>query len=77
MVPGGASLRLGLKRVLLDQAIAAPTLTYGFLWGIKCLETDFRDATAHANSVFVEVMKMSYSIWPFTQFLNLTVVPLR
>jgi hypothetical protein len=77
MVPGGASPWLGLKRVFLDQTIAAPPLTYGFIWGIRCLETDFRDATTYTNSVIVEVMKMNYAIWPFTQFLCLTVIPLK
>ncbi|KAL3989907.1 Mpv17 / PMP22 family protein [Acanthocheilonema viteae] len=74
---GKASL-LPLKRMILDQSLAAPLFTFSFITNLRILEGNSpKDALEKANKDIIPVMKTNYKIWPLAQLINFYLLPLR
>uniref|UniRef100_A0A183C0N4 Mitochondrial inner membrane protein Mpv17 n=1 Tax=Globodera pallida TaxID=36090 RepID=A0A183C0N4_GLOPA len=72
------SVRTGLKRVLADQSIIAPTLTAAFLFSVNFLDSfSAQSAVQRTKRIYFDVLVNNYKFWPFVQMVNLTVIPLQ
>uniref|UniRef100_A0A914H0K2 Mitochondrial inner membrane protein Mpv17 n=1 Tax=Globodera rostochiensis TaxID=31243 RepID=A0A914H0K2_GLORO len=72
------SVRTGLKRVLADQSIIAPTLTAAFLFCVNFLDSfSAQSAVQRTKRIYFDVLVNNYKFWPFVQMINLTVIPLQ
>jgi len=68
----------GLKRMALDQTVAAPILTSAFIFILQLVNGHSLDyAAGRVRSAFVPVMSTNYKIWPAVQFLNMSLIPLQ
>ncbi|XP_056892793.1 mpv17-like protein [Takifugu flavidus] len=71
----GNSYRMVLRKLLLDQTVAAPLANTVFYTGLSFLEGK-EDVTADWRKKFLNTYKTGLMFWPFMQFLNFTLVPL-
>uniref|UniRef100_A0A914XU41 Mitochondrial inner membrane protein Mpv17 n=1 Tax=Panagrolaimus superbus TaxID=310955 RepID=A0A914XU41_9BILA len=71
-------LKVGVGRVILDQTIAAPILTFICIFSLNTLET-WSTAAAYerTKTVYWTVLCKNWNLWPFVQLVNLTFVPLQ
>uniref|UniRef100_A0AAY3ZY67 Uncharacterized protein n=1 Tax=Denticeps clupeoides TaxID=299321 RepID=A0AAY3ZY67_9TELE len=71
----GKSVGMVLRKLLLDQAAAAPLATSVFYTGISFLEGK-DDITQDWREKFLNTYKTGLMYWPFVQLLNFALVPL-
>ncbi|CAL1602001.1 unnamed protein product [Knipowitschia caucasica] len=71
----GNSFRIVLRKLVLDQTIAAPLATSVFYTGLSFLEGK-EDITQDWREKFLNTYKTGLMYWPFVQFLNFAMVPL-
>uniref|UniRef100_A0AC34FJU5 Uncharacterized protein n=1 Tax=Panagrolaimus sp. ES5 TaxID=591445 RepID=A0AC34FJU5_9BILA len=71
-------LKVGLGKAVLDQTIAAPILSFTCIFSLNTLETwSISAAFERTKAVYWTVLCKNWTIWPFVQFVNLTIVPLQ
>ncbi|VDM96819.1 unnamed protein product [Thelazia callipaeda] len=69
---------LPLKRMIIDQSMAAPTFTFTFITNLHLLERKpFHEALGIAKKEIIPVMKTNYRVWPAVQLVNFYLLPLR
>ncbi|EFO18306.1 hypothetical protein LOAG_10191 [Loa loa] len=87
----GKTNSLPLKRMILDQSIAAPLFTFSFIINLHILEgSSPHDALEKTKNEIVPVMKTNYkaglfafyfwnneTVWPLAQLVNFYLLPLR
>ncbi|KAK1886743.1 Mpv17-like protein [Dissostichus eleginoides] len=71
----GNSIRMVLRKLLLDQTTAAPLAVSVFYTGVSFLEGK-DDIFEDWREKFLNTYKTGLMFWPFMQFLNFTFVPL-
>ncbi|XP_048056065.1 mpv17-like protein isoform X1 [Chanodichthys erythropterus] len=70
----GNSLRMVLRKLLLDQTLAAPLAISAFYTGVSFMEG--RDEILQDwKEKFLNTYKTGLTYWPFMQFLNFILVP--
>ncbi|CAD5228388.1 unnamed protein product [Bursaphelenchus okinawaensis] len=74
----GENLRTGVKRMIVDQIIAAPIITTIFLFNVQLMESKSINTSINkTRNVWAPVMANNYKLWPFVQLINMSVVPLE
>uniref|UniRef100_A0A8R1XWF8 Mitochondrial inner membrane protein Mpv17 n=1 Tax=Onchocerca volvulus TaxID=6282 RepID=A0A8R1XWF8_ONCVO len=74
----GETKLLPLKRMIIDQSLVAPLLTFSFITNLRMLEGNSSyEALEKAKKDIVPVMKTNYQIWPLAQLINFYLLPLR
>lgn len=71
----GTSAGMVLRKLALDQSIAAPLATSVFYTGVSFLEGK-EDITKDWREKFLNTYRTGLMFWPFVQFLNFALVPL-
>ncbi|KAG9277508.1 mpv17-like protein isoform X2 [Astyanax mexicanus] len=71
----GNSVSMVLRKLLLDQTVAAPLATSVFYTGVSFLEGK-NDILEDWKKKFLNTYKTGLMYWPFMQFLNFSLVPL-
>ncbi|XP_072539568.1 mpv17-like protein [Salminus brasiliensis] len=71
----GKSISMVLRKLLLDQTVAAPLATSVFYTGVSFLEGK-KDILEDWRKKFLNTYKTGLMYWPFMQFLNFSLVPL-
>uniref|UniRef100_A0A7E4V166 Mitochondrial inner membrane protein Mpv17 n=1 Tax=Panagrellus redivivus TaxID=6233 RepID=A0A7E4V166_PANRE len=80
LVPSGraSALKTGIKRMALDQILAAPVFTSVFLFNLNVLESrNFTNSLTKTATIFVPVITTNYKIWPLIQLINMSLIPLQ
>lgn len=69
---------LPLKRVLIDQSIMAPLLTYAFITMIHIMEGKKpKKALENSRKQICPILLTNYKVWPLIQLFNFYFIPLR
>ncbi|XP_018596478.1 mpv17-like protein isoform X1 [Scleropages formosus] len=71
----GRSVGMVLRKVLLDQTVAAPVATSVFYTGLSFLDGK-NDILQDWRDKFLNTYRTGLMYWPFVQFLNFVLVPL-
>ncbi|TNN57985.1 Mpv17-like protein [Liparis tanakae] len=71
----GNSVRMVLRKLLMDQSIAAPLATSVFYTGVSLLEGK-DDIFEDWREKFLNTYKTGLMFWPFMQLVNFALVPL-
>ncbi|CAL8330126.1 unnamed protein product [Lota lota] len=71
----GNSARMVLRKLFLDQTMAAPLATTAFYTGMSVLEGK-PDVLQDWRDKFLNTYKTGLMFWPFMQFVNFALVPL-
>uniref|UniRef100_A0A673A0F9 Uncharacterized protein n=1 Tax=Sphaeramia orbicularis TaxID=375764 RepID=A0A673A0F9_9TELE len=71
----GNSIRMVMRKLFLDQTVAAPLATSVFYTGMSLLEGK-NDIMEDWREKFLNTYKTGLMFWPFMQFLNFALVPL-
>ena len=74
----GKNIKAALKRTAFDQILGAPIFASIFLFNLNFLETkNFQSSIMRTNQLILPVMSTNYKIWPFIQFINLSIIPIQ
>jgi len=72
----GSKLRTTVKKVIMDQAIAAPLFTTAFFVSRGCIEgKNLETIAGQIHSDFFKVLRTGIMVWPAAQFVNLFWIP--
>ncbi|XP_056265852.1 mpv17-like protein [Pseudoliparis swirei] len=71
----GNSVKMVLRKLLMDQSIAAPLATSVFYTGVSFLEGN-NDIFEDWREKFLNTYKTGLMFWPFMQLVNFALVPL-
>lgn len=67
-----------VKRVVADQLIWAPIGTSGFFFSIKTMEGESPEkAVQFTKDNISKALLLNWSMWPFVQYFNFSLVPAR
>lgn len=70
-------LMAGIKKMVLDQSIMAPTLSLLIMVAVDLID---RKSWSHIHerlrTQYIDVMKANYLLWPAVQVINFSMVPL-
>ena len=67
-----------LKKVIIDQALMAPSINTGILILLEVMQmTPFDDIKAKMKKHLPDILKNQYKLWPAVQLFNFYLVPLE
>ncbi|KAI6244029.1 Protein Mpv17 [Aphelenchoides fujianensis] len=70
--PSSTRLLTGTKKMLVDQAVAAPLLTGLMLFSVQFMQSKSLDwSLARTKAIWPTVMLSNYKVWPIVQLLNM------
>ncbi|XP_014253361.1 protein Mpv17-like [Cimex lectularius] len=70
------TLKKGVKKALLDQAIGNPVYLTVILGGLSFIEgKDYTETQRVFKENFLDILLASYMVWPAVQIFNFTLVP--
>jgi len=74
----GTSTLVPLKRVIVDQIIAAPLINAVFIYSLHLTQSFSPEkALTKFKNEYVEIMINAYKLWPWVQLVNFYFVPLH
>jgi len=77
-IKNGTNLTIGLKRMIVDQVVAAPVLTSLLLFTVNILDgNSVHTSISRTKTSFVPVISTNYKVWPFVQVVNFAFIPLQ
>eukprot|EP00697_Spironema_sp_BW2_P003807 gnl/Spiro4/15057_TR8117_c0_g1_i1.p1 gnl/Spiro4/15057_TR8117_c0_g1~~gnl/Spiro4/15057_TR8117_c0_g1_i1.p1 ORF type:complete len:202 (-),score=48.94 gnl/Spiro4/15057_TR8117_c0_g1_i1:66-632(-) len=74
----GSSMTANISKMVIDQVTMAPTFTAFFFTTLKLMEgRPWDEAVAHTKANFWPALRTNYMVWPTSQLINFTFVPLN
>lgn len=74
----GASTKVVLTKVAMDQLLFAPTFLAIFIVSFNALKgTDWLFIKKELSNKYLDILTVNYTIWPLIQMVNFFVVPLK